>query len=371
MLALHSWKKNKNEVPQGIADIMSSSTSNSLLVHLSSSIGNASSSSFKKRPSIVSQFSKQLSYLIKRIESTTPHYIRCIKPNEDLLPSVYDCAVVGDQLKCNGVLEAIRIARLGFPQRYSHSAFLDRYQRVLGTNRIDNNTRKRKKSGKSMNSNILRGECINLVKQIADRYLPSYKAEKSKSLLPLTPQGNSVRMARDKLEQQRQLSMNSSSRSLSSVSSMSSVSSHIGIQVGKSKVFLCQKAFDLLESILGEEQKRYATIINNAARRFLAVRALEKLRLEAWRAFEAANESNLKARRKIEQEMAIAAEKELRHREMERKEACIHRGAQRDVISLINNFKKNKIQKQKSPRKYKWKQVGANWIQIEWVDHRN
>lgn len=48
-----------------------------------------------------------------------------------LLPEVFDAALIADQLRCSGVIEAVRVSRLGYPQRYSHSMFISRY-RVLG-----------------------------------------------------------------------------------------------------------------------------------------------------------------------------------------------------------------------------------------------
>lgn len=55
---------------------------------------------------------------MKRINATQPHYIRCIKPNDALTPDVFHDAMVGDQLRCAGVLEAVRVSRLGYPHRY-------------------------------------------------------------------------------------------------------------------------------------------------------------------------------------------------------------------------------------------------------------
>ena len=73
------------------------------------------------------QFSSQLGELRKRIESTEPHYIRCLKPNDELVPNYFDPLVIADQLRCAGVLEAIRVSRVGFPHRYFHTHFVDRY----------------------------------------------------------------------------------------------------------------------------------------------------------------------------------------------------------------------------------------------------
>jgi myosin-5 len=79
------------------------------------------------RESVGTQFSSQLKTLCTRIESTSPHYVRCIKPNDDLLPNYFVANVIADQLRCAGVFEAIRVSRVGFPHRYFHDHFLQRY----------------------------------------------------------------------------------------------------------------------------------------------------------------------------------------------------------------------------------------------------
>ena len=79
------------------------------------------------RESVGTQFSNQLKTLRTRIESTSPHYVRCIKPNDDLLPHYFDSTVIADQLRCAGVFEAIRVSRVGFPHRYFHDHFIQRY----------------------------------------------------------------------------------------------------------------------------------------------------------------------------------------------------------------------------------------------------
>jgi myosin-5 len=44
------------------------------------------------------------------------------------MPNDFENAMVADQLRYAGVLEAIRVSRVGYSQRYSHSSFLDRYR---------------------------------------------------------------------------------------------------------------------------------------------------------------------------------------------------------------------------------------------------
>jgi len=64
---------------------------------------------------------------MQRLESTTPHFIRCIKPNNLQSPESYEQGLVLQQLRCCGVLEVVRISRSGFPTRMSHQKFARRY----------------------------------------------------------------------------------------------------------------------------------------------------------------------------------------------------------------------------------------------------
>merc|ERR1719244_470651 len=60
--------------------------------------------------------------------ATHPHFVRCIIPNETKSPGVVDGQLVLHQLRCNGVLEGIRICRKGFPSRMPFNDFKQRYQ---------------------------------------------------------------------------------------------------------------------------------------------------------------------------------------------------------------------------------------------------
>uniref|UniRef100_A0A804K2I9 Myosin motor domain-containing protein n=1 Tax=Musa acuminata subsp. malaccensis TaxID=214687 RepID=A0A804K2I9_MUSAM len=90
------------------------------------------SSSFDlQKQSVVAKFKGQLFKLMQRLESTTPHFIRCIKPNSKQLPSMYEHDLVLQQLRCCGVLEVVRISRSGYPTRMTHQLFAERYGFLL------------------------------------------------------------------------------------------------------------------------------------------------------------------------------------------------------------------------------------------------
>lgn len=84
--------------------------------------------------SVARKFKGQLFQLMLRLENTTPHFIRCIKPNNVQSPRLYEQGLVLQQLRCCGVLEVVRISRAGFPTRMSHQKFARRYGFLLQEN---------------------------------------------------------------------------------------------------------------------------------------------------------------------------------------------------------------------------------------------
>ncbi|PKU36938.1 hypothetical protein llap_12757 [Limosa lapponica baueri] len=80
-------------------------------------------------------FRENLNKLMTNLRSTHPHFVRCIIPNETKTPGVMEHELVLHQLRCNGVLEGIRICRKGFPSRVVYADFKQRY-RVLNASAV-------------------------------------------------------------------------------------------------------------------------------------------------------------------------------------------------------------------------------------------
>ena len=63
------------------------------------------------------RFQSQLSSLMNILSISSPHFVRCIKPNNLKKPDTLRLPIVLQQLRYSGVLEAIQIRKSGYPIR--------------------------------------------------------------------------------------------------------------------------------------------------------------------------------------------------------------------------------------------------------------
>ncbi|MEE6483235.1 hypothetical protein FKM82_013477 [Ascaphus truei] len=80
-------------------------------------------------------YKESLSKLMSTLRNTNPNFVRCIIPNHEKKAGKLEPQLVLDQLRCNGVLEGIRICRQGFPNRIIFQEFRQRYE-ILTPNAI-------------------------------------------------------------------------------------------------------------------------------------------------------------------------------------------------------------------------------------------
>jgi myosin protein heavy chain len=128
-------EKNKDPLNDNITRLLASSTDKHIgnlfidCVDPEDEIGGTRSRVKKGLFRTVAQRHKeQLSTLMNQLHSTHPHFVRCILPNHKKKPKQFSAPLVLDQLRCNGVLEGIRIARTGFPNRLPFVEFRQRYE---------------------------------------------------------------------------------------------------------------------------------------------------------------------------------------------------------------------------------------------------
>ncbi|XP_038052103.1 myosin-IIIb-like [Patiria miniata] len=93
--------------------------------------GKAQSDKGKRRPTLPSiglHFKRSLTDLMAKILGAEPQFVRCIKPNSQSRNDFYEDRLVQRQLQYTGVLETIKIRRMGFPSRLNFADFIRRYK---------------------------------------------------------------------------------------------------------------------------------------------------------------------------------------------------------------------------------------------------
>jgi myosin protein heavy chain len=130
-------EKNKDPLNDNLTKVLAASSERhvaSLFAEYSDAVSNTATAG-KKRGikkgafrTVGQRHKEQLSSLMAQLQATQPHFVRCIVPNNHKKPGRVDVPLILDQLRCNGVLEGIRIARLGYPNRLPFVEFRQRYE---------------------------------------------------------------------------------------------------------------------------------------------------------------------------------------------------------------------------------------------------
>ena len=122
-------EKNKNRLYEHLEILLTASTSASVRSILGAN-SDSVATPFKQgsKETLLSEFQKQLQGLIEVLNQSSPHFVRCIKPNDSKSKTLFDEALVLEQLRYSGVLEAIQIRKLGYSVRRTHQEFYGLYR---------------------------------------------------------------------------------------------------------------------------------------------------------------------------------------------------------------------------------------------------
>uniref|UniRef100_A0A8C5R023 Myosin heavy chain n=1 Tax=Leptobrachium leishanense TaxID=445787 RepID=A0A8C5R023_9ANUR len=125
--------KNKDPLNDSVVQLYQKSSMKllSLLYGTYSAVEDASATKGKKKKggsfqTVSALFRENLNKLMSTLRSTHPHFVRCLIPNESKTPGIMENHLIIHQLRCNGVLEGIRICRKGFPSRIIYADFKQR-----------------------------------------------------------------------------------------------------------------------------------------------------------------------------------------------------------------------------------------------------
>jgi myosin protein heavy chain/myosin heavy chain 6/7 len=118
--------KNKDPVNEAIIGMMATA-GNAVVALVFTEKDDGTKKKGASMMTVSSRHKEQLGNLMKTLFSTSPHFVRCIIPNEIKKSGHTDAPLVMHQLNCNGVLEGIRICMLGLPNKVPHADFMSRY----------------------------------------------------------------------------------------------------------------------------------------------------------------------------------------------------------------------------------------------------
>ena len=211
------------------------------------------------------QFKEQLNNLIDSVSKTDPHYIRCLKPNDAAKPKMLTRKRLTEQLRYGGVLEAVRVARAGYPVRLIHEQFFQRYRMLLPAT-----------PGDVLPWNLEGKEaqvmCVKLLECVLE---DGHKHKEATANGPLDPNEPGIKRS-DKIRR-----MQTQPTPL--------VFPKTDVQLGKTKVFMRKPPHDILEAHRVFQQHAGATIIQCWARglmqekRFLEIQSAVRLMQRFYR----------------------------------------------------------------------------------------
>jgi myosin heavy subunit len=147
----HFLEKNKDSLHADIATALNTTTHSAFTKELLSSVqtlggagagaggrgggaGGGRRQSVKRRASTLLaftlgfQFKQQLTLLMQTLYATSPHFVRCMKPNGNKSGDEFDGNLMIAQLRYAGLLEVCRIRQIGYPVRKEFAAFIERYR---------------------------------------------------------------------------------------------------------------------------------------------------------------------------------------------------------------------------------------------------
>lgn len=83
------------------------------------------------KKTVLTKFQLQLRKLMSTMEGTKTRYIRCIKPNESMIPKVTDHIITTRQMECSGLMTALTISKESYPQNLDFEFIMTRYACLL------------------------------------------------------------------------------------------------------------------------------------------------------------------------------------------------------------------------------------------------
>ena len=144
-------QKNMDKIPNDLLDCAAQSTNDIIAKELQAAADNKDgvAKGGKSLVTVSTKFRQQLSSLMLNISKTRTRYIRCIKPNPEKEPFKMNLMSSMEQLRCAGVIAAVTISRMAFPNRLMHETAVERF-RCLTNLPIDPDAEEKKEDSSSL-----------------------------------------------------------------------------------------------------------------------------------------------------------------------------------------------------------------------------
>ncbi|KAI3645648.1 hypothetical protein MP228_008576 [Amoeboaphelidium protococcarum] len=123
--------KNRDAVPEEIVELFQSSSLQLVQKLFKKEVTPAQSQQSKGKATAGSNFKNQLISLVNTLGATTPHYVRCIKPNWEKKAFVFDPELTLAQLRYAGMMETIKIRKIGFPLRFQYELVVNKFRFLI------------------------------------------------------------------------------------------------------------------------------------------------------------------------------------------------------------------------------------------------
>jgi len=131
-------EKNKDTIASDLMTLVVGAKDPFLKALIGSSKSMQGKEAGKALVTVASQFKEQVNSLVKMLSTTTPNYVRCIKPNTLKAAQEFHGGMVLEQLRYSGVLESIEIRKAGYAMRLPFLEFFQRYRIIIkGSDKLE------------------------------------------------------------------------------------------------------------------------------------------------------------------------------------------------------------------------------------------
>ena len=88
-------------------------------------------------PTVGRTFTLDVANLLNELSSTRPFFIRCIKPNTEKQPQLFDTKLVLTEMRCGGVMGAVALMQQTYPTRVPYDTIYKRVRGIVGDELVD------------------------------------------------------------------------------------------------------------------------------------------------------------------------------------------------------------------------------------------